>query len=305
MNKTALLLFITSILFIMSCMTINGSDSIIQTTTSQEGTGDKIIRTNTIHQVETYSPVPSTFYQASASCLCEKCIYYFDKDIWDVTRQQGEMIELSNRRVNQCVVFTPWAGGGFDEHDKQNIIHIGRHNWQYVEARNNYRIYIFLDNMILDDPTGNIIFSISYDGIEGSQQQECIKDFYSILSTIDSLETPLASVIPMPTFTPIPPVKPCQGAPASFPYLVGDGFTIVRQVYLRKTPEKVNDNIILLLEANPYNDMSGWIIGGPECGEFPGGGYLYWKVRLQDGTIGWIAEGDNKGKYIEYVHPPM
>lgn len=39
------------------------------------------------------------------------------------------------------------------------------------------------------------------------------------------------------------------------------------------------------------------IIGGPQCQ----GGYTWWNLRLEDGTMGWAAEGDQEGYFMEPV----
>lgn len=39
------------------------------------------------------------------------------------------------------------------------------------------------------------------------------------------------------------------------------------------------------------------VIGGPVCGTFDGGAYLWWEVRLPDGTTGWSAEGSSRANF--------
>ena len=85
----------------------------------------------------------------------------------------------------------------------------------------------------------------------------------------------------------------CMGAPAPRVKL-GDAVRVSkddpRPLNVRAAPSLQADVIVQL---NPGLTMR--IIGGPTCEA----GYVWWQVSLEDGRIGWVAEGEAELYYIE------
>ncbi len=90
--------------------------------------------------------------------------------------------------------------------------------------------------------------------------------------------------------------KICPYAQES-PFRVGMRVRTIDTVYLRSEPRWAEETRLKLLK--PGVEMK--IIGGPICAPYPKGVYVYWQVRLPDGSTAWIAEGDPQGMYIEEV----
>jgi len=74
----------------------------------------------------------------------------------------------------------------------------------------------------------------------------------------------------------------CPDTPKS---RVAIGFDAVSSVSLRVRDTPGGEYQFTLNEGTPF-----LIVGGPQCQ----GSYTWWQVRLQDGRVGWAAEGDNE-----------
>jgi len=93
-----------------------------------------------------------------------------------------------------------------------------------------------------------------------------------------NMETPL--IIPTP-------VSKCENSPAQR-LVVGERGKVCTKsdpVRLRENPGK-DGAVILSLATGTIFD----VIGGPECA---GNNWSWWKVRLDDGQVGWLAEGSD------------
>lgn len=78
--------------------------------------------------------------------------------------------------------------------------------------------------------------------------------------------------------------KSCLGAPTQRLRINEDAVvcTADDRVALRTGPSKSNA-IIRYIDSG----VEMWVIDGPECAN----NWSWWKVRVQDGTVGWMAEG--------------
>lgn len=76
---------------------------------------------------------------------------------------------------------------------------------------------------------------------------------------------------------------------------VGDQADILVGTYLRSEPRWSNETRIRILNKQ---DGPVTIIGGPVCGLYKNGEYVYWQVQLPNGEQGWMAEGDFTQTYL-------
>jgi hypothetical protein len=108
------------------------------------------------------------------------------------------------------------------------------------------------------------------------EDERCKRDAYEVLSTVKFNEE-LAKV-------------DCPGAPESR-ITAPAQVKIINNVLLRSSPEKNDSNILGNMAVGGVVS----IVGGPICGQYEGGAYLYWKVTMLDQTHGyiegWLAEG--------------
>lgn len=89
------------------------------------------------------------------------------------------------------------------------------------------------------------------------------------------------------TVTPIPP-STCPGSPPQRLYVGGSAMVCpsVDSVKVRDNPGMSGNRITSLRAGTRFE-----VIGGPECA---GNNWSWWKVRLNDGTVGWMAEGGDQ-----------
>jgi len=98
-------------------------------------------------------------------------------------------------------------------------------------------------------------------------------------------QTPIA---PTPT---IPDVVECQLAMPA--HLVSGQFaSVTTSLNLRSSPG-ILDNWIRTISANTQVE----VIGNPTCLSHGNRAYIWWQVKLPDGTIGWAAEGSLTRKF--------
>ncbi len=90
--------------------------------------------------------------------------------------------------------------------------------------------------------------------------------------------------------TPIPPITDCPGALP--PRLAaGDKVRVVTNLNFRTSPGLLTTNWI-------QTNLTGTILtvlGETACTEYDFGSYRWWKVQLENGAIGWSAEGSATG----------
>jgi len=81
------------------------------------------------------------------------------------------------------------------------------------------------------------------------------------------------------------PVSRCPGSPAQRLVVGEQGKVCTKKdgVYLRINPGKQSETIALV---NPGTTFT--VVDGPECA---GNNWSWWKVELNDGRLGWLAEG--------------
>ena len=90
--------------------------------------------------------------------------------------------------------------------------------------------------------------------------------------------------------TPIPPVTDCPGALP--PRLAaGDTVRVTTNLNFRTSPGLLSTNWI---QTNLRNTIL-TVLGETACTEYDFGSYRWWKVQLEDGAIGWSAEGSATG----------
>jgi len=69
--------------------------------------------------------------------------------------------------------------------------------------------------------------------------------------------------------------------------------TILRRLNFRSSPGIRNNWIKTNLPGTRVD-----ILGGPECTLYKNGGaYLWWRIELPDGQIGWSAEASAFGRF--------
>ena len=118
--------------------------------------------------------------------------------------------------------------------------------------------------------------------------------------------TPFPSLTPFPTFTPIPTVTPgsplgtgCQYAYAGggVPVAIGDTAEVTQHgaaVRFRTQPALTATMLRELLSGTRMT-----ILSGPYCAQ----GYRWWEARLTDGRVGFLADSDPTGYWIQRVAP--
>ena len=89
------------------------------------------------------------------------------------------------------------------------------------------------------------------------------------------------------TVTPVAPVT-CPGSPPQRLHVGGSAMVCpsVASVKVRDNPGMSGKRITSLRAGTRFE-----VIGGPECA---GNNWSWWKVRLSDGTVGWMAEGGDQ-----------
>jgi carboxyl-terminal processing protease len=122
--------------------------------------------------------------------------------------------------------------------------------------------------------------------------------------TYEPLQSPTPPQ-PSTTITPIP-ISPTStitpdlvACPLAMPaHLISGKFAIViTHLNLRSSPG-IKNNIIHAIPA----DTKVEVIGNPSCVPYSGYAFIWWQVKLPDGTIGWVAEGSITGKFY-YLEP--
>jgi len=109
-----------------------------------------------------------------------------------------------------------------------------------------------------------------------------------------STETPMATEEALPTpIVEIPAqTSDCEAVSRS-QLQVGMQATIKRKVNLRSSPGLFNNWI-----AVNQPDTQVEVIGGPACTRYKNGGaYLWWQIKLANGTVGWSAEASAFGSF--------
>lgn len=97
---------------------------------------------------------------------------------------------------------------------------------------------------------------------------------------------PETAVQPTPTEAPQAPAGPVNCPLARPPRLtVGQQAQVTTNLNLRG--EAGMDKPIIRVSL-PNSKVD--VIGGPVCIPYQSGAYLWWNIRLDDGTVGWSAE---------------
>ena len=122
--------------------------------------------------------------------------------------------------------------------------------------------------------------------------------------TSTSLPTLTATPIPLATESPVPETLPtpiveipaetniCEAVSRS-QLQIGMKANIVRRLNFRSSPGILNN---WLLTNNPNTQVE--IISGPACTRYENGGaYLWWQIKLPNGSIGWSAEASAFGAF--------
>lgn len=107
--------------------------------------------------------------------------------------------------------------------------------------------------------------------------------------------TEAATTTPEPTAT-AAPAQAAADCPLALPtrLQVGDTVRVLSNLNMRSAPE-IGTNLLL---TNPVGTQLS-IVGGPVCGLYLGGAYLWWQVSRSDGQTGWSAEGSlNSNAYF-------
>jgi hypothetical protein len=87
-------------------------------------------------------------------------------------------------------------------------------------------------------------------------------------------------------------ITSCPGAPTQKVEVGGLAYicTDVDRVIVRNGPAKSNSVMMRLEPGTQFK-----VINGPVCSD----NWSWWRIRMQDGTVGWISEGgDNEDTYF-------
>ena len=118
--------------------------------------------------------------------------------------------------------------------------------------------------------------------------------------------TPFPTPVPLPTLTPIPSATPgspmgtgCQYVySGTQPVNVGDTAEVTQYGAAVRFRTAASLTATMLTELRPGTRMT--ILSGPYCAD----GYRWWQARLEsDGRIGYLADSDPSGYWIQKVAP--
>lgn len=209
-------------------------------------------------------------------------VFYFDPEIWSVDETSSPYYHLKTKDES-CEIFDPtYFGHGIAGPENRTPVYIGGRNW--IETYG--YLYGYRDDFVRIEIRAF------------SNGSTCYEQAYAVLATMRIEGEDFVEENPLPTSTP-QPVFVCDGAPNKIGYIGAFGYTIT-SVRLRSSPQYLDDNIITKLPQG----TSFSVIGGPICGEYPDGKYIYWQVDVQnlDGSTlqGWLAEGDEENYYVAF-----
>ncbi len=208
-------------------------------------------------------------------------VFYYDPDFWSLDESSSPYYHLYSTN-GACEIYDPtYFGHGLSGPANPTPLYIGGRNW--IETYG--YLYGYRD--------GFVRFEIRSSGTHSS----CEDLAFEVFSTMKIEGEVFVEEVPMPTNTPQPPFV-CEGAPFQRGFIGAYAYTMTT-VRLRSSPEYLDTNTIVKLPEN----TSFVIVGGPKCGEYPGGEYIYWEVEVpqSDGSVlqGWLAEGDMDNYYID------
>jgi carboxyl-terminal processing protease len=125
-----------------------------------------------------------------------------------------------------------------------------------------------------------------------------------IAGTPYAYEPPQTPVIPSPSPdsvvpTPTTPDATAVECPLAMPTHLKPGqiITYTTNLYLRSSPG-IKDNRLQVIPANTQVE----VVGNPTCVLHGDGAYIWWQVKLPDGSTGWSAEGSLDGKHY-FIEP--
>lgn len=115
----------------------------------------------------------------------------------------------------------------------------------------------------------------------------------SVTSTLLPSPSPAPTITPPDftpaTFTPIP--IECSGAPTTRLALNRQIEVVSRQtVRVRETPNLQGELVLNISRGEVVTTVD-----GPVCSD----GFIWWQIQLEDGTLGWIAEGSSSQYFVE------
>lgn len=127
-----------------------------------------------------------------------------------------------------------------------------------------------------------------------------------VVITIPSTGVTTASSTPQPTLTPLPSVTstltPTPGAtdpalvcPNTYPTRLKKGIRVFASLYPNlpnRIREQATTRAKILGMINPGEEAD--VVDGPACAE----GWIWWKIKKDNGLTGWTAEGDGKDYWI-------
>jgi carboxyl-terminal processing protease len=97
--------------------------------------------------------------------------------------------------------------------------------------------------------------------------------------------TPITPSLTMPDVVECPLAMPAH-------LISGQAAKVTIKLNLRSSPG-IQNNLIQVVSPNTQVN----VIGNPTCVPHSGLAYIWWQVRLPNGTIGWLAEGSITGKF--------
>lgn len=112
-------------------------------------------------------------------------------------------------------------------------------------------------------------------------------------------QTPVPPSSSLDPATPTPMASESFQCPLAMPahLVTGQFINVTTDLNLRSSPG-IKGNWLQVVPANTQVE----VIGNPTCIPHGGGAYIWWQVKLPDGTTGWLAEGSLMGKFY-FVEP--
>jgi hypothetical protein len=115
-----------------------------------------------------------------------------------------------------------------------------------------------------------------------------------------------ASATPQPSFTPVPTATPgitptpgatdaAQVCPNTYPTQLKKGIRVYASLYPNlpnRIREQATTRAKIIGMINPGEEAD--VVDGPACAE----GWIWWKIKKDNGLTGWTAEGDGKDYWI-------
>jgi predicted MPP superfamily phosphohydrolase len=212
---------------------------------------------------------------------------------------------LENHRGEVVLVFSHYpfmVRGGFEPWEASYLARLASDNSAFVLSFGGHIHYNENINETFGrDSAAPVIVTKGLMGGKGKLQEKEDADFLRIVKVkgpnIEDVD--YSEIITISTEnkqTPVPPATTIVSCPSAGRLKFIQGQEVITTDDLRVRSEPILNSQIIKTE--PRN-TSGKILEGPVCAD----NYVWWKVKYQDGTIGWSAQDWLEVKIIETVTP--